>query len=265
MVAIPAVTATNAGAGTLRPDGSGVKHRYAERLGLVDQIRRDAVALERDEPWAARRAARRSRETARPARGAASRAGTQPGGRRCARPTARRGGRCRGRRRAPARGRRTSRASGRGERSSFTAFSVAVTRFALVRPFPTAGALPGQGRMSPSAYAEPLDDVAVVGEAAAEEMGQERGWGVVGKRDCGARDGVLLPVVGKGGDAPSLRDIHPPPRFRPNSPLPAARSGEDPDHGCGAARPGAVAGPNRLRWNRPGGVTPDGARGTMDR
>ena len=65
-------------------------------------------------------------------------------------------------------------------------------------------------------------------------------------------------MVGNGGDALSLRDIHPPPRFRPNSPLPAARSGEAPDHGRGSARPGAMAGPDRLRWNRPCGVTPGG-------
>ena len=38
-------------------------------------------------------------------------------------------------------------------RSSFTAFRLAVTRFALRRPFPIAGCSPGQGRISPSASA----------------------------------------------------------------------------------------------------------------
>ena len=89
----------------------------------------------------------------------------------------------------------------RAGRCSFTAFSVAVTRFGFRASLPRRRRLSGPGAdVAVGVRLEPLDDVAVVGEAAGEEMRQERGCGVVGKRDCGAHDAVLRPVVGNDGD-----------------------------------------------------------------
>ena len=114
----------------------------------------------------------------------------------------------------------------RAGRISFTALSVAVTRFAR-RPFPFAGASPGQGAdVAVDVGLETLDDVALVGEAAAEEIDQEGVRRVAGNRDCRIhRAASVVPWVGNGGGA-SLRDAHR--RLASGQPLPLVGAGRTP-------------------------------------
>ncbi len=75
-------------------------------------------------------------------------------------------------------------------RSSFTAFSVAVALLTLRRPFAASASAGGGNVVADRAGPVPLDDVAVVGQAGAEEMSQKRVRGVAGHRH-GCRHGAV--------------------------------------------------------------------------
>ena len=89
----------------------------------------------------------------------------------------------------------------RAGRSFWTAFRDTIVRFALRRPF--AGvASPGARRMSPSAIAwKALHDVAFIGQAAAEQVSQDRGCVAGNRYGCVHGAVSFMLVIRNGGGA----------------------------------------------------------------
>ena len=95
----------------------------------------------------------------------------------------------------------------RAGRSSFTAFRLAVARFAPRLLFFFAGrrVIAGPGaNVAVGARLEPLDGIGVVHEAGAEEMGEERRGRVAGNRDRCRHDAAsVVAMMESDGGAPS--------------------------------------------------------------
>ena len=118
-------------------------------------------------------------------------------------------------------------------RRSFTAFSVAVVRLTLRRPF-AASASAGREQCRRPRGLVPLDHIAVVGQAGAEEMNQERLRRVAGHRH-GCRHGAVsfVPMRENGGRTPSPRTPDRRPAHGRHSPL--GGEGRSAGDGCGSA------------------------------